>query len=52
MKPTTKYTKSKNINIAYQVIGEGPVDLIYVPGWVSNIDMIWEDPKMSLPSES
>ena len=47
MKPITKYTKSGTVNIAYQVVGEGSIDLIYVPGWVSNIDMMWEDPKIS-----
>jgi pimeloyl-ACP methyl ester carboxylesterase/AraC-like DNA-binding protein len=47
MKPITKYTKNGNINIAYQVVGEGPVDLIYIPGWVSNIDMMWVDSKIA-----
>lgn len=47
MKPITKYAKCSDINIAYQVVGTGPVDLIYVPGWVSNIDAMWEDPKIS-----
>ncbi len=47
MKPTTRYAKSGANNIAYQVLGEGPVDLVYVPGWVSNIDMMWVDPKIS-----
>ncbi|MFS4466980.1 alpha/beta fold hydrolase [Maribacter sp. 2210JD10-5] len=47
MKPTTKYAKNNNINIAYQVIGQGPVDLVFVPGWVSNIDMMWIDSKLS-----
>ncbi len=47
MKPITKYTKSGTINIAYQMVGEGPVDLIYIPGWVSNLDMMWKDPKIS-----
>jgi len=42
MKPDTQYTKSGRINIAYQVFGSGPVDLVYVPGWVSNIDWMWE----------
>ena len=45
MKPKTKYTKSGTFNIAYQVIGEGPVDIIYIPGWVSNIDMMWAEPR-------
>lgn len=47
MKPITKYAKSGDVNIAYQVIGTGTIDLIYIPGWVSNIDMLWIDPKMS-----
>ncbi len=47
IKPKTKYAKSGDVNIAYQVIGNGQVDFIYVPGWVSNIDMLWIDPKIS-----
>lgn len=42
MKPVTQYTKSGRINIAYQVFGEGPIDIVYIPGWVSNIDLMWE----------
>ncbi len=47
MKPTTKYTKSGNFNIAYQVVGDGPIDIIYIPGWVSNIDMMWAEPRLA-----
>jgi pimeloyl-ACP methyl ester carboxylesterase/AraC-like DNA-binding protein len=46
MKPITKYTKSGRINIAYQVFGTGAVDLVYIPGWVSNIDLMWANPEM------
>ncbi len=46
MKPVTKYTKSGSINIAYQVFGSGPVDLVYIPGWVSNIDWMWQCPEL------
>ncbi len=42
--PETKYAKSGNVHIAYQVVGEGPIDLVIVPGWVSNIDVIGEEP--------
>src|SRR4030095_12920472 len=35
---------SGDINIAYQVIGNGPRDLILVPGWVSNIEVLWDEP--------
>jgi pimeloyl-ACP methyl ester carboxylesterase len=45
MPPETRYAKSGDVNIAYQVVGDGPFDLVYVSGWVSNIDLIWEKPK-------
>jgi len=40
----TQYALSGNIHIAYQVVGEGPLDLIYVPGWVSHVERAWEMP--------
>lgn len=46
MKPHTRYTKSGRINIAYQVFGSGPIDLVYIPGWVSNIDWMWACPEL------
>ncbi len=45
-KPETQYTKSGSINIAFQVFGSGPVDLVYIPGWISNIDWMWESPEL------
>lgn len=47
MRPKTKYTKSGDFNIAYQVIGEGSIDILYIPGWVSNIDMMWTEPRLA-----
>jgi pimeloyl-ACP methyl ester carboxylesterase len=47
MQPETRYARSGDLNIAYQVTGEGPRDLVYVPGWVSNIEMMWEEPAMA-----
>jgi class 3 adenylate cyclase len=44
MVPHTKYARSGDIDIAYQVFGTGAVDLVVVPGWVSSIDMFWEEP--------
>ena len=44
MQPETRYARSGDLNIAYQVTGDGPRDLVYVPGWVSNIEMMWEEP--------
>ena len=46
MIPETRYASSDGVSIAYQVLGEGPVDLVVVPGWVSNIDLFWEDPSV------
>lgn len=40
--PRTQYARSGDVNIAYQVVGDGPVDLVYVPGWVSHIELAWE----------
>jgi pimeloyl-ACP methyl ester carboxylesterase len=39
--------KSGGVSIAYQVTGEGPVDLVYVQGWVSNLDYAWESPRLA-----
>lgn len=45
--PTTHYAKSGDIHIAYQVIGGGP-DLVYVPGWVSNVELMWDEPILAV----
>jgi DNA-binding SARP family transcriptional activator/pimeloyl-ACP methyl ester carboxylesterase len=42
----THYVKSAESNIAYQVTGDGPVDMVYVPGWVSNLDYAWASPRL------
>ena len=42
--PTTHYVKSDDVHIAYQVIGEGPRDLLFVPGFVSNVEAVWQSP--------
>ena len=47
MLPQTRYAKSGDVNIAYQVVGDGPIDLVLVPGWVSNIDVFWEEPTLA-----
>jgi class 3 adenylate cyclase len=44
MQPKTRYARSGDVNIAYQVAGDGPLDLVYVPGWVSHLDLGWEEP--------
>jgi class 3 adenylate cyclase len=42
--PETRYAKSGSVNIAYQVVGDGPFDLVHVPPFVSNLELQWEDP--------
>ena len=37
--PKTNYTRSGNLHIAYQVVGEGMLDLVYVPGWISHVEL-------------
>jgi pimeloyl-ACP methyl ester carboxylesterase/class 3 adenylate cyclase len=43
----TRYAKSGDINIAYQVVGEGPLDLVLVPGWVSHVEFAWTEPSFA-----
>jgi len=45
--PTTHYVKSDGIHIAYQVLGDGPFDLLFVPGFVSNVEATWRRPDLS-----
>jgi class 3 adenylate cyclase len=45
--PKTSYAKSGDVNVAYQVLGEGPPDLVYVWGWLSHLDFQWTDPTIA-----
>ena len=45
--PETRYARSGDVRIAYQVIGNGPIDLVFVPGFLSNLEVHWEDPGYS-----
>jgi class 3 adenylate cyclase len=47
MVPETRYAKSGKVRIAYQVVGSGPQDLIFVPGFISNLDHQWDDPGLA-----
>jgi class 3 adenylate cyclase/pimeloyl-ACP methyl ester carboxylesterase len=46
-RPRTRYARSGDFHIAYQVLGEGSVDLVYVPGWVSHLDLYWDEPSVA-----
>jgi class 3 adenylate cyclase/pimeloyl-ACP methyl ester carboxylesterase len=42
--PETRYARSGDLSIAYQVFGEGPRDIVFVPGFISHCDLSWETP--------
>ena len=44
MPPRTQDAKSGDVHIANQVVGNGSVDLAFVPSWVSHVELIWENP--------
>jgi pimeloyl-ACP methyl ester carboxylesterase len=43
--PTTRYVRSDDVHVAYQVIGDGPLDLLWVPGYVSHVEAAWHSPQ-------
>ena len=43
--PTTRYVRSDDVHVAYQVIGDGPLDLLWVPGYVSHVEAAWQSPQ-------
>ncbi|HTG91808.1 MAG TPA: alpha/beta fold hydrolase [Pyrinomonadaceae bacterium] len=45
--PETMYAKSGNVNIAYQVVGDAPLDLVFVMGWVSHLEYFWKEPSFA-----
>ena len=47
MQPETQYATVGNDRVAYQVIGEGPRDIVYTTGFWSHLDIEWEEPRMA-----
>ncbi|HEY0547117.1 MAG TPA: alpha/beta fold hydrolase [Pyrinomonadaceae bacterium] len=45
--PETRYARSGDVNIAYQVVGDAPLDLVFVMGWVSHLEYFWEEPSFA-----
>jgi class 3 adenylate cyclase len=43
-RPETNYARSGDLHIAYQVVGDGPIDLVFIPSWFSHIEMYWQNP--------
>jgi class 3 adenylate cyclase len=44
MAPVTQYAQSGGASIAYQAVGDGPLDILFLPGWISQIEQLWESP--------
>lgn len=42
--PATRYARSGDVSLAYQVVGEGPFDVVFVPPHVSNVELVWDIP--------
>jgi pimeloyl-ACP methyl ester carboxylesterase len=48
MAPETRYSKTADgVHIAYQVVGDGPIDILFVLGWVTHIERMWEQPRIA-----
>src|SRR3990172_13278 len=47
MKPETRYARSGDVSVAYQVLGEGPIDLVCAPGLISHVEHMWERPTIA-----
>src|SRR4051794_35356340 len=45
--PVTRYAKSGSVSVAYQVIGDGEIDVVLVPGFVSHVEVAWEEPRLA-----
>lgn len=48
LQPETRYARSGDVSIAYQVLGEGPLDLLYAPGAASNVEYSWQIPAIAV----
>ena len=45
--PPVRYAKNGGVHIAYQVLGDGPIDLVLVHGWVSHLELNWDEPSIA-----
>ena len=47
MQPVTQYDRSGDVHIAYQAFGDGPINVVVVPGFVSNVENYWDEPSFA-----
>lgn len=45
--PRVRYARSGHVNLAYQVVGSGPIDIVFVMGWVSHLEYFWNEPSFA-----
>src|SRR6185369_13030499 len=45
--PETRFARTSNGDVAYQVVGDGPLGLVFIPSWLSNVDAMWEEPSLA-----
>jgi len=45
--PEPRYAKSDDCHIAYQIVGKGPLDVVFIPGFVSHVEHGWDDPRLA-----
>jgi class 3 adenylate cyclase len=47
VQPETRYAKSGDVHVAYQVVGEGPLDFVYIPNAAHHVELNWENPPVA-----
>ncbi|HYV68264.1 MAG TPA: adenylate/guanylate cyclase domain-containing protein [Myxococcales bacterium] len=47
MQPETQFARGRDGDLAYQVVGDGPLDLVFIPSWLTNVDAMWEEPSLA-----
>ena len=45
MQPEVRYAINEGVHVAYKVVGDGPIDVVYTSGIWSNLDVMWEEPR-------
>jgi hypothetical protein len=45
MLPVTKYAQSGDVFIAHQISGHGPIDIVFAPGFISHLELMWDEPR-------
>src|SRR5439155_194550 len=47
VQPETRYARREDGYVAYQVVGDGPLDLVFIPSWARNVEVMWEEPSIA-----